>query len=137
AGLIGERNSEKLQFTTEPEAAAIHCRDSLGEHNLTCGTTFMIVDCGGGTVDLTTRKVLPGNKLGEVTERAGDFCGSSFVDGEFIKHLRRELGNEAIDLLRDNFYGQMQYLVQSFCQNAKIPFTGDDRDFYYEINLEE
>ncbi|CAG8609893.1 15214_t:CDS:2 [Funneliformis mosseae] len=137
AELIDERNSDKLQFTTEPEAAAIHCRDSLGEHDLTCGTIFMIVDCGGGTVDLTTRKLLDGNRLGEVTERIGDFCGSSFVDGEFIKYLRRELGNEAINLLRDNFYGQMQFLVQSFCQNAKLPFTGDDQNFCYEINLEE
>ncbi|RIA79988.1 hypothetical protein C1645_839501 [Glomus cerebriforme] len=30
--------------------------------------TFMIVDCGGGTVDLTTRKLLEGNQLGEITE---------------------------------------------------------------------
>ncbi|CAB5380784.1 unnamed protein product [Rhizophagus irregularis] len=63
AGLIGEKNSEKLQFTTEPEAAAIYCMySSLKEHKLTePGTTFMIVDCGGGTVDLTTRKLLGEN----------------------------------------------------------------------------
>ncbi|PKK77659.1 hypothetical protein RhiirC2_731510 [Rhizophagus irregularis] len=36
AGLIGEKNSEKLQFTTEPEAAAIYCMySSLKEHKLT------------------------------------------------------------------------------------------------------
>ena len=44
----------------------------------------MIVDCGGGTVDLTTRKLLEDDQLGEVTERAGDFCGSTFIDKEFI-----------------------------------------------------
>ncbi|CAB5380790.1 unnamed protein product [Rhizophagus irregularis] len=51
AGLIGEKNSEKLQFTTEPEAAAVYCmHSSLREYKLTePGTTFMIVDCGGGT----------------------------------------------------------------------------------------
>ncbi|CAB5380788.1 unnamed protein product [Rhizophagus irregularis] len=65
AGLIGEKNSEKLQFTTEPEAAAIYCMySSLREYRLTePGTTFMIVDCGGGTVDLTTRKLLEENQL--------------------------------------------------------------------------
>ncbi|CAB4491833.1 unnamed protein product [Rhizophagus irregularis] len=65
AGLIGEKNSEKLQFTTEPEAAAVYCmHSSLREYKLTePGTTFMIVDCGGGTVDLTTRKLLEGNQL--------------------------------------------------------------------------
>ncbi|CAB5380738.1 unnamed protein product [Rhizophagus irregularis] len=62
AGLIKERESKNLQFTTEPEAAAIYCMEnSLKVHDLnTPQTTFMVVDCGGGTVDLTTRKVLEG-----------------------------------------------------------------------------
>ena len=33
----------------------------------------MIVDCGGGTVDLTTRKLINENQLDEITERIGDF----------------------------------------------------------------
>ena len=41
---------------------------------------FMVVDCGGGTIDLTTRKLLDKNQLGEITERAGGNCGSAFID---------------------------------------------------------
>ncbi|GES97256.1 hypothetical protein GLOIN_2v1484167 [Rhizophagus clarus] len=139
AGLIDEKNSDKLQFTTEPEAAAIYCMySSLREHKLTKpGTTFMIVDCGGGTVDLTTRKLLEDNQLGEITERAGDFCGSTFIDKEFIKLLEREVGKSAIDLFSDKHYGQLQYLVQEFGQNVKLPFTGNDTEFNCEIDLEE
>ncbi|GBB95721.1 hypothetical protein RclHR1_00260026 [Rhizophagus clarus] len=138
AGLIGEKNSERLQFTTEPEAAAIYCMYCLKEYKLTePGTTFMIVDCGGGTVDLTTRKLLEGNQLGEVTERAGDFCGSTFIDKKFIELLKHEVGNSAIKLLSKNHYGQLQYLVQEFCQNVKLPFTGSDPNFIYEMDLEE
>ncbi|CAB4491817.1 unnamed protein product [Rhizophagus irregularis] len=78
ARLIKEKESKNLQFTTEPEAAAIYCMEnSLKIYDLDIpGTTFMIVDCGGGTVDLTTRKVLKDRQLGEVTERAGDYCGN-------------------------------------------------------------
>ncbi|CAB4490722.1 unnamed protein product [Rhizophagus irregularis] len=49
AGLIAKRCSNKLQFTTESEAAAIYCMQNvLKEHDLlTSGTIFMIVDCGG------------------------------------------------------------------------------------------
>ncbi|CAB5330944.1 unnamed protein product [Rhizophagus irregularis] len=49
AGLIDDLDSKKLEFTTEPEAAAIYCKDNvLKEHDLaTSGTIFMIVDCGG------------------------------------------------------------------------------------------
>ncbi|CAB4375390.1 unnamed protein product [Rhizophagus irregularis] len=140
AGLIKERESKNLQITTEPEAAAIYCMDnSLKAHDLnTPGTTFMIVDCGGGTVDLTTRKVLEGKQLSEVTERAGDFCGSTFIDKEFLKALRKILGDRAIDLLRDNHYGQMQYMIQEFGRHAKSPFSGDRSEFKsYELDLED
>ncbi|RHZ72295.1 hypothetical protein Glove_243g59 [Diversispora epigaea] len=138
AELIDDRLTEKLQFTTEPEAAAIYCMDNcLTEHDLDrSGTTFMIVDCGGGTVDLTTRKLLTEKQLGEITERCGDFCGSTFIDDQFIKYLRKLLGNETIDSLIENYYGQLQYLVQEFCQHAKMPFTGYDIDFSYELDLE-
>ncbi|CAB4488293.1 unnamed protein product [Rhizophagus irregularis] len=55
AGLINVKSSEKLQFITEPEAAAVYCMKVLKEHNLdTVGTNFLIVDCGNSTVDLTT-----------------------------------------------------------------------------------
>ncbi|CAB4375322.1 unnamed protein product [Rhizophagus irregularis] len=138
AGLIKEKYSTNLRFTTEPEAAAIYCMKNLERQNLAQpGTNFMIVDCGGGTVDLTTRKLVSHNQLGEITERSGDFCGSTFVDAEFIKYLRKKLGDEPMDLLRDNNYGQMQYLVQQFCENGKILFTGDDPDFLYELDIRE
>src|ERR1051325_5602301 len=98
---------------------------------------FMVVDCGGGTVDLTTRKLINKEQLGEITERAGDFCGSTFVDAEFIKYLRKKLGDEPMDLLRDNNYGQMQYLIQQFCKCGKIPFTGEDPSFLYEFDIQD
>ncbi|CAG8607046.1 14532_t:CDS:2 [Funneliformis mosseae] len=139
AGLLSDKLTEQLQFTTEPEAAAIYCMDSsLKEHDLAVsGTTFMIVDCGGGTVDLTTQKLEDEKQLGEITERAGDYCGSTFIDKEFVKYLRDKLGNNAIDLLEEKHYGQMQYMVQEFCRNVKLPFTGDDVNFQYEMDLEE
>ncbi|CAB5381473.1 unnamed protein product [Rhizophagus irregularis] len=47
--------NNNLEFTTEPEAAAIYAMGKLGEHRIQEGSSFMVVDCGGGTVDLTTR----------------------------------------------------------------------------------
>src|SRR5436190_18183861 len=100
----------------------------------------MMVDCGGSTIDLTTRKLLINeinDQLGEITERTGDFCGSTFIDAEFIKYLRKILGDKPMDLLRDNNYGQMQYLIQQFCKYGKIPFTGDDLNFIYDLDIDE
>ncbi|RIB08541.1 hypothetical protein C2G38_2110890 [Gigaspora rosea] len=138
AGLIQQKDSPNLLFTTEPEAAAIHCMKALKEHDLGVGDTFMVVDCGGGTVDLTTRKLLTGKKLSEITEREGDYCGGSYVDQEFLKFLGRKVGSSAIDLVKQNHYGQLQYMVQEFCRKIKIPFTGDEAEFKpVELDLED
>ncbi|CAB4476998.1 unnamed protein product [Rhizophagus irregularis] len=69
ANLVKEENIERnLKFTTEPEAAAINSISSLrNEYLLKSGDLFMVVDCGGGTVDLTTRELLDEDKLSEIT----------------------------------------------------------------------
>ncbi|CAB4384322.1 unnamed protein product [Rhizophagus irregularis] len=138
AELIAKRFSNKLQFTTESEAAAIYCMQNvLKEHDLlTSGKTIMIVDCGGGTVDLTIRKLIGNNQLSEITEDTGNFCGSTFIDNEFIGFLRKKLGIDAIDLLMTNHYDQFQSMIQEFCQRVKLPFTGDDLVFSYELDIE-
>ena len=98
----------------------------------------MIVDCGGSNVYLTTRKLV-GNtplQLSEITTRIRDLCGSTFIDKEFIKFLGGKVGTRAMDLLGDNNYEQLQFMIQQFCKEAKFPFTGDDPDFSYEMDLE-
>src|SRR3954447_3556954 len=98
----------------------------------------MVVDCGGGTVDVISHELLTDNRISEITERTGGNCGSSFVDKEFIKFLRRKLGNSTIELLEKERYGVLQYMVQKFCRRVKIPFTGERSDFQrYEIDLNE
>src|ERR1044072_6338362 len=98
----------------------------------------MVVDCGGGTVDLTTRKLLQNDQLSEITERTGDFCGGSYVDIEFLKFLSRKLGKSTINLLRENNYGQIQYMIQQFCQKLKPGFTGNQSDFDpFEFDIED
>ncbi|GBB89665.1 hypothetical protein RclHR1_16430002 [Rhizophagus clarus] len=138
ANLINYKYSKNLQFTTEPEAAAIYCMENGLQEDDT-GTTFMVIDYGGITVDLTRFELVRNNptRFCEVTERIGDFCGSTFIDKEFIKFLRGRLGTRAIDLLIENDYDQFQCLIQEFCQHVKEPFTGDNPEFNYILNIEE
>jgi hypothetical protein len=100
--------------------------------------TITIIDCGKDTVDVTTCTLVGNDRLqlGEVTAHIRDFCGSTFIDKEFIKFLRERLGTYAIDQLIENHHGQLQYMVQEFCQQTKEPFTGDDPEFSYMIDIE-
>ena len=60
---------------------------------LESGGNVMVVDCGGGTVDTVVhrREARPdggGVGLREVARGAGDCCGGTLLDAEFVAHLR-------------------------------------------------
>ncbi|PKC00234.1 hypothetical protein RhiirA5_459488 [Rhizophagus irregularis] len=116
AKLIRNISSKKLQFITESEAAALYCiKNELREHDLlTTGNSFMVVDCVGYTVDLSTCKLVGNNplQLGKVTEYIRDFCGS--IEKQVIKCLRDYFGNRGIDLLIEVKYQEFQSLVRFF-----------------------
>ncbi|CAG8779606.1 15387_t:CDS:2, partial [Racocetra persica] len=147
ANLIDDMNSQNLIFMTEPEAAAVHCIDILSEHELDVGSTYMIVDCGGGTVDLTVREFLVSKHLSELTERSGDFCGSTFIDREFLEFLGRKIGKSSLEYLTENHYYYLQHLIQGtndidmfliYRDTVKLPFIGNPGIFEsVEFDLEK
>ncbi|CAG8700823.1 733_t:CDS:2 [Cetraspora pellucida] len=130
AGLLSKLSSNNLEFTTEPEAAALHCLNVVKTHNLKSGDSFCVVDCGGGTVDITIRKLLEKDVLGEITERIGYPCGSTFVDKEFLKFIGGKVGLHAFSELKTNHYNQIQYLLQEFFfRRIKRKFNGKQSEW--------
>ncbi|CAK8698570.1 unnamed protein product [Clavelina lepadiformis] len=109
AGLATEHYPEQLVIALEPEAASIFCRksrftqlqnpmndDVTVEDTLTIGSQYMVVDCGGGTVDVTIHEVLGGAGLKEVEAASGDAMGSVSVDREFENLLKKIFGEKFI-----------------------------------------
>ncbi|GBB98870.1 hypothetical protein RclHR1_03350001 [Rhizophagus clarus] len=137
ANLIESINSENLQFTTESEATALHCVENELKYDI--GETFMFVDCGTYITDLTTRKLVRKDPLhmGKVTAHIRDFRGRSLIDDVFTNFLCERLGTRAIDLLKENNYNQFQYVVEDFRQRAIEPFTGDNLEFSYTLDIED
>jgi len=93
AGILEENSSgeDDCMFVLEPEAASAFCLakgKSLGLPKFEDGLVFMIVDAGGGTVDITVHKV-ENQKLKEVTVRSGDVCGSTIIDDKFFEWLSK------------------------------------------------
>lgn len=90
-----------LRLFVEPEAASVYCQDWLRPRTvkdnsslLRKGSKFLVVDCGGGTVDLVLHEKLgaaPTLSVREVQESSGDLCGGSRVDDEFLQFLRRKI----------------------------------------------
>nr|XP_036866989.1 heat shock 70 kDa protein 12A [Manis javanica] len=119
AGLASPDNSEQLIIALEPEAASIYCRklrlpqmielssksavngysssDTVGA-GFAQGDKYVVVDSGGGTVDLTVHQIrLPEGHLKELYKATGGPYGSLGVDYEFEKLLCKIFGEDFIE----------------------------------------
>ncbi|KAK3577061.1 hypothetical protein CHS0354_003148 [Potamilus streckersoni] len=80
--------SENLKIALESESASIFCRHLPVEKiveggekwNFQTGSKYMVLDAGGGTVDITVHKVMPTGKLKEIHKASGGAWGGTQVD---------------------------------------------------------
>jgi molecular chaperone DnaK (HSP70) len=90
-------SQQQVHLVSEPEAAAIYALHGLDPHGLKVGDTIVVVDAGGGTVDLISYTITGLKPILEVQEAApgsGALCGSTFLNMRFGKYLRGKLGKE-------------------------------------------
>ncbi|TGJ83120.1 hypothetical protein E0Z10_g5648 [Xylaria hypoxylon] len=82
---------------SEPEAAAIAVIKETDRSSLKVDDTFVVVDAGGGTVDLITYTITslhPILKVHEATVGTGELSGSSLINLRFQQFLTAKLQNE-------------------------------------------
>jgi Hsp70 protein len=92
AGFLRDENDNRLTLVTEPEAAAMFC-SKTGLLNLKIHDAVLIVDCGGGTVDLIAYEVEEEQpfSVSECTAGSGDSCGSTALNRNFSNILRAKI----------------------------------------------
>nr|XP_040581373.1 heat shock 70 kDa protein 12A-like [Lepeophtheirus salmonis] len=117
AGIASPENPEGVFIALEPEAASIHCRklrmnqlmpeinakdpesSSLSSdfvlEDTSTGGRYMVVDCGGGTVDITVHEITnKEGRLKELFKASGGPYGSITVDEAFERLLDQIFGRE-------------------------------------------
>jgi molecular chaperone DnaK (HSP70) len=119
AGLSATKS--QIHLISEPEAAAIYALHGLDPHGLMIGDTVVVVDAGGGTVDLISYTITNLRPILEVQEAApgsGALCGSTFLNMRFAKFLKAKLGQE------DGFDDEvMAEAMEQFEKKVKRQFT--------------
>lgn len=92
AGFLRDENDNRLTLITEPEAAAMFCTKT-GLLNVKVHDAVLIVDCGGGTVDLIAYEVEEEQpfSVAECTAGSGDSCGSTALNRNFSNILRAKI----------------------------------------------
>ena len=99
-----ENEPDKLSLALEPEAAAIYCQ-SMTQQDLApyakathpyTSSAYMVVDIGGGTVDISAHQLssAPDRHMKVINTPAGNSCGGSSVNKNFLKFLETLVGDK-------------------------------------------
>ncbi|XP_069131333.1 heat shock 70 kDa protein 12B-like [Argopecten irradians] len=137
--------SNQMQLSLEPEAASLFCKhipvnvksDKFMEFK--SGYRYMVLDAGGGTVDITVHEVKPGGTLRELYKANGGDWGGTKVDLEFENLLADLLGPEVFDIFKRECVPDLLEMHRSFeVKKRSIQAQGDDKvTFTVPINLLE
>lgn len=113
AGLGSSKNPEQIMIALEPEAAAISCLEkNLSDFKSEAGTSslsgilgqpnshYMVVDIGGGTLDVTVHAIQSDGSIKEVHKVTGGPYGGIKVNQEFEKLLEELFGEENLQNYR-------------------------------------
>uniref|UniRef100_A0A3B5QKC4 Heat shock 70 kDa protein 12A-like n=1 Tax=Xiphophorus maculatus TaxID=8083 RepID=A0A3B5QKC4_XIPMA len=125
AGIVTEGDEEKLVMALEPEAASIWCKklpsdgfisEKHNEESLdqSAGTQYIVVDCGGGTIDITVHEVLDGGALKERHKVSGNDLGGQTVDRKFKQFLREIFPEGVWDQFEQNSPSAAQKIMYEF-----------------------
>lgn len=122
-----------LEMVSEPEAAAVAVlKDRAKMRNIVKDDVYLVVDAGGGTVDLANYKVTNAAPLTleEVVPGNGDLCGAAFLEVSFRKMFREYLGNQAVDNLDQEHEDR---IICDWEDSIRATFTGEDDRRYMLI----
>ncbi|CAM6128186.1 unnamed protein product [Calypogeia fissa] len=119
----------KLEIVLEPEAASIYCQQKL-DTQLGKGSKFLVVDAGGGTVDLVVHQKLDdsGLRVKEITRADGALCGGIYIDKAFKEYLASKIG--CFEDFSKRFPTVVVTLIEKEWQNFKHSFDGCNEDFF-------
>ncbi|OWF40770.1 heat shock 70 kDa protein 12B-like [Mizuhopecten yessoensis] len=117
AGIQGNH----LLIALEPEAASMYCKylplERKGEGGLktfTAGSKYLVLDAGGGTIDITVHEVQRDGSLKEIHKANGGDWGGTKVDHAFQVLLSGIIGNGAFHSFMEKNKADMVEFFRDF-----------------------
>ncbi|XP_060570465.1 heat shock 70 kDa protein 12A-like [Ruditapes philippinarum] len=132
AGIPGKN----LRLCLEPEAASIFCRHLPVSKNtkqevesisqFSSGTKYLVLDAGGGTVDMTVHEVTDNGNLKELYKASGGALGGTKVDEAFEAFLSSIVGPVVISEFKSQHLEDYIFIFREFESKKRkpVPPTG-------------
>ncbi|VDI22969.1 Hypothetical predicted protein [Mytilus galloprovincialis] len=137
---------DQLTLALEPEAASIYCHELRLDvdkkqnkflQTIKPGMKFMVIDLGGGTVDITVHQRQRDETLEEVIPPSGGPWGGTAVDQAFIDFMKDLFGADVIDGLKEEDLEDYFHLLHEFeIKKRSVKSKGDDnRDIVMQMSV--
>ncbi|XP_062609968.1 heat shock 70 kDa protein 12B-like, partial [Saccostrea cucullata] len=128
---------DQLLITLEPEAASLYCKQLpieklkseggvQGFGVFSTGSKYLVLDCGGGTVDITVHEVQPDLNLKELYKASGGAWGGTQVDEAFKQMLQKIVGAPVISEFARSHTADYVDMYREF-ETKKRSITGDPK----------
>ncbi|XP_060589192.1 heat shock 70 kDa protein 12A-like [Ruditapes philippinarum] len=112
----------KLKIALEPEAASLYCRylpvEKGQEKNSLAlfgsGMEYIVLDAGGGTIDITVHQVIVDGKLRELHKASGGGWGGTLVDKAYEQFLSEIAGPETFQQFKEKHMDDYIDLLRMF-----------------------
>ena len=106
------------EIVLEPEAASLAIFYDEGinreKYHLTKGNSFILVDAGGYTVDISANKILDNNgNLEQIILPKSYVYGSTLINNKIMEIISEVYGEGTIQQIRENNYEKWQRLLDS------------------------
>lgn len=139
---------DNLLIALEPETASLFCKhlpiekmvaSESGYNVFSSGSTYIVLDAGGGTIDITVHEVQRNGTLKEIQKASGGNWGGTMVDKAFREFLEDIIGKNVMEnFRRDQKYDYLD-LFRDFEVKKRIikPKSDDKLTLKYPISLSE
>ncbi|XP_038009632.1 heat shock 70 kDa protein 12A-like isoform X2 [Motacilla alba alba] len=125
AGIISDMLSRNLIIALEPEAASLWCKqlphegfmaDSSDKKKFedSPGIQYVVVDCGGGTIDITVHEIQENHYLKELHKATGGGWGGNRVDENFTNFLKEIFSDGVWDEYVKKHPTELQNMMYNF-----------------------
>ncbi|XP_053399339.1 heat shock 70 kDa protein 12A-like isoform X2 [Mercenaria mercenaria] len=112
----------KLMIALEPEAASLFCRhlavqkgdEDMSLASFKSGTKYIVVDAGGGTIDITVHQVIVDGKLRELHKASGGAWGGTEVDKAYEQFIACVAGKETFQVFKEEHMDDYIDLFRTF-----------------------
>ncbi|XP_071126191.1 heat shock 70 kDa protein 12A-like [Mytilus edulis] len=118
--------NNSLVMALEPEAASLYCIEWMKRSDATeleRGEKFIVLDAGGGTVDIAVHQIQENGRIKELNKASGGDWGGIKVDQEFDKLLKDIVGRDLLSEIKKQYMSDYMDIFHSFERAKRRDFS--------------